>query len=90
VLLFDVDTPKKAFVIGNSFTPTGGISVTVAGSFRQVPVLKNGAIGDSTTATTVETKDDWTAAGRGWFLAISLDSKIYAALKGLVPKGTKK
>jgi hypothetical protein len=90
VLLFDLDTPKKGFVVGTSLTPSGGISVTIGGSFRQVPMPKHGAVGDPTTEKTVETQDEWSKEGRGWYFAVSLDTKIFAALKGLIPKGTKK
>jgi hypothetical protein len=87
VLLFDLEAPKKSFVIGTALTPSGGISVVLGRSFRSVSVPKLGGVGDPVTGETVELHEHFAKEGRGWFIAVALDSKIYAALKGLIPKG---
>jgi hypothetical protein len=90
VVLFDLDTPKKAFVIGNSFTPSGGVSVTLGASFRKVAVPKDGKAGDATTETSVATQEDWAPEGRSLYVGLSFDTKIFSSLKGLMPKAEAK
>lgn len=85
-LVFDLDTPKKALVVGNAFTLMPGLSFMVGGSFRQTSVPDGFRAGDAFTGETLPMKDDWTKDGRAWYVGIGLDSRLYTTLKGLMTK----
>jgi hypothetical protein len=89
-LVFNLKSPTEDFVLGNSFTVTGGLSLLVGASIHKVTLLKDGfKPGDPFTGKgDLPTRKKWDKDGIGWFVGVSLDSNVFTAVKDIFKSGS--
>ncbi len=85
---FDPTAAKESFIVGNNFTPYGGLSLAIGVSLHRFPVLDGvteGAAFEGPGA--VPTRKEWSRAGRSWYFGVAVDDKVFKAVKGLLGQG---
>lgn len=82
--VFEPSDPGKSFVVGTTITPKGGVSILVGASIHKVTELDGFEVGDDFTGDgDVPTRTDWSSDGVDWFVGISMDTKVFTALKDI-------
>ena len=85
---FDPTAAKESFVVGNNFTPCGGLSLAIGVSFHRFPALDGVAEGDPFLGPgEVPTRKNWNRQGVSWYIGVALDDKVYKAVKGILGQG---
>ena len=74
----DPSNPTKDVVAGISITPTGGAAISVGVSYHEGQVLEGLAPGNPVApGTTFPSHNSWSEKGKGLFVGLSIDSRIY-------------
>jgi hypothetical protein len=82
-LAFDASAPLAGFIAGDTLTISGGISLAIGLAVHRGTRLKGAKIGDSLgDKGDVPKEDTWRQQRLGFYIGVTVDSKIYDALKG--------
>jgi len=86
-----LDAPKDHFVIGTTLTVTGGISIAIGGSFHHIEEPDGIAVGAAFTGDgAVPLRKSWSSkTGRGLYVGVGLDTKIFTEIKKIGGGGAK-
>lgn len=87
VILFDTKAPGENFVLGNAFTPRGGLSIVVGAAIHKVTRLEG--IGEGETLTgegDIPTRKEWDRDGIGWYVSVALDQHVFGKLRNVFKK----
>ncbi|MGH2626319.1 MAG: hypothetical protein ACRDHY_06670 [Anaerolineales bacterium] len=81
--VFDPKAPTENFIVGNSFTWRGGVSLAVGAAIHKNTILQGVVVGQEVDAdvTVAPTAKQWRDINPGLFVGVALDSTAYKALK---------
>lgn len=81
-LAVSLDAPRDHFVVGTTLTITGGISLAIGGSFHHIEEPDGTEVGAPFTGDgAVPVRKTWSKAGRGLYIGVALDTKIFTEIK---------
>jgi hypothetical protein len=79
---FDASSPLAGFVVGDTVTITGGISLAIGLAAHRGTRLRGAQLGDSLgDKGDVPKEDTWRQQRLGFYVGVTLDSKVFEALK---------
>jgi hypothetical protein len=81
--VFDPKAPTENFIVGNSFTWRGGLSLAVGAAIHKNTILQGVVVGQEVNAdvTVAPTAKQWRDINPGLFVGVALDNTAYKALK---------
>jgi hypothetical protein len=77
----DAAAPLTGFVIGDTLTISGGISLGIGLAAHEGARLEGARVGDLITGGDVPKRNTWHDQRLGFFIGVAFDSKAYEALK---------
>jgi hypothetical protein len=80
-IAFDAASPLTGFVVGDTLTIRGGISLAFGLAAHRGTRLKGVQLGDALSGGDVPKDDTWHEQRLGFFIGAAFDSKVFEALK---------